>query len=74
MKHFYCNLDCDLQHFERVLATRDFWDDLGHEWSYSTLDEKLVFLGVFSGFEDGTFRPDSLLTRAQIAKLLTEMS
>ena len=35
---------------------------------------RLAYLGVFSGFEDGTFRPNDTLTRAQAAKLLTEMS
>lgn len=47
MKYFICELDCDLLHFEKCLASREFWDDYGHEWSYATLDEKLVFLGVF---------------------------
>lgn len=31
-------------------------------------------MGVLNGFEDGTFRPDDTLTRAQAAKLLTAMS
>ena len=39
--------DCDLKHYEACLATRDFWDDCGHEWTYKTLDEKLVILGGF---------------------------
>ena len=39
--------DCDLKHYEACLATRDFWDDCGHEWNYKTLDEKLVILGGF---------------------------
>ena len=39
--------DCDLKQYEARLATRDFWDDCGHEWSYRTLDEKLVILGGF---------------------------
>ncbi len=47
MKYFICELDCDLLHFEKCLASREFWDDYGHEWSYATLDEKQVFLGVF---------------------------
>ena len=35
---------------------------------------RLVYLGVINGFDDGTFRPDGTLTRAQAAKLLAEMS
>ena len=33
--------------YERCLATRNFWDDSGHEWSKRTLDEKLVILAGF---------------------------
>ena len=40
-------LDCDLKQYEACLAIRDFWDDCGHEWTYKTLDEKLVILGGF---------------------------
>ena len=43
------------------------------DWAVSYV-AKLAFLGIFSGFEDGTFRPNDTLTRAQAAKLLTEMS
>ena len=32
--------------------------------------EKLVNAGIISGFEDGTFRPAKMLTRAQAAKLI----
>ncbi len=39
--------DCDINQYEACLATRDFWDDCGHEWTYKTLDEKLVILGGF---------------------------
>lgn len=34
----------------------------------------MCYMGVLSGFEDGTFRPYDVLTRAQAAKLLTVMS
>ena len=47
MKDCIKPLDCDLKHYEACLATRDFWDDRGHEWTYKTLDEKLVILGGF---------------------------
>ena len=47
MKDCIKPLDCDLKHYEACLATRDFWDDCGHEWTYKTLDEKLVILGGF---------------------------
>ncbi len=34
----------------------------------------LAFMGVLRGFEDGSFRPSDTLTRAQAAKLMTELS
>ena len=39
--------NCDLKQYEARLASRDFWDDCGHEWTYRTLDEKLIILGGF---------------------------
>ena len=47
MKDIMKPFDCDLKQYEACLATRDFWDDCGHEWNYKTLDEKLVILGGF---------------------------
>ena len=47
MKDYMKPYDCDLKYYEGCLATRDFWDDCGHEWTYKTLDEKLVILGGF---------------------------
>ena len=34
--------------------------------------ERLVQLGIVDGFPDGTFRPNDVVTRAQIAKIITE--
>ena len=42
-------------------------------WSISYVS-KLVFAGVIKGYEDGTLRPDGGLTRAQVCKILTEMT
>lgn len=47
MKEHFTPYDCDLQTYERRLATRDFWDDCGHEWTHKTLEEKLVLLAGF---------------------------
>ena len=43
------------------------------EWA-SKYVSLMCYMGVLNGFEDGTFRPDGTLTRAQAAKLLTMMS
>ncbi|MBQ7901520.1 MAG: S-layer homology domain-containing protein [Clostridia bacterium] len=51
------------------VAQTVFADTTGH-WAESyikTLKEK----GVINGFEDGTFRPDSTVTRAELVKMLT---
>jgi hypothetical protein len=34
----------------------------------------LVDLGLISGYSDGSFRPDSSITRAEVAKLITLLS
>ena len=48
MKDFYKPYDCDVKVYEkRLAASREIWDDLSHEWSYSTFDEKLVILAGF---------------------------
>lgn len=45
--------------------------DLKDHWSQSDV-LKLVSLGVVHGFEDGTYKPEGSVTRAQFAKLLVE--
>lgn len=47
MKDYMKPYDYDLDYYEGCLATRDFWDDCGHEWTYMSLDEKLVILAGF---------------------------
>lgn len=41
-------------------------------WSEKYVRE-LVGRGIISGFEDGTLRPEAAVTRAQLAKILTEI-
>lgn len=41
-------------------------------WSVIYVKE-LVGRGIISGFEDGTIRPEAAVTRAQLAKILTEV-
>ena len=41
-------------------------------WSVKYVKE-LVGRGIISGFEDGTIRPEAAVTRAQLAKILTEV-
>lgn len=46
--------------------------DKVQNWSVKYVKE-LVGRGIISGFEDGTIRPDAAVTRAQLAKILTEV-
>jgi hypothetical protein len=42
-------------------------------WALSYVS-KLVFAGVIRGFDDNTLRPGGGLTRAQVCKMLTELT
>lgn len=46
--------------------------DVPEDASYAQAVQELSALGVVSGFEDGTFRPDELVTRAQITKMIVD--
>jgi len=43
------------------------------EGDYEEAIDTLVALGVISGYEDGTFRPNQVVTRAEMAKLIVEI-
>ena len=48
MEKFFKPYDCDLKEYEaRLASSREIWDDCSHEWSYSTLDGKLIILAGF---------------------------
>lgn len=47
----------------------EFSDIRGH-WAEAFI-EKWTKKGIISGFTDGTFRPDDMITRAEVAKILT---
>lgn len=36
-----------LKDYEGMMANREYWDDLGAEWNYSTIEKKLVRLAGF---------------------------
>ena len=39
--------DEPLSEYEKILQNREYWDDLCCEWSYSTIEEKIVRLAGF---------------------------
>jgi len=49
--------------------TPDF-SDVGESTDYATAIRRLAARGIVSGYPDGTFRPDNLISRQQIAKML----
>lgn len=56
---------------EVMIKLAKFTDTEGH-WAESSI-EKAANVGVVNGFEDGTFRPDEPLTRAQLAVILDKL-
>lgn len=53
-----------------VVAPGTLTDITGH-WAEANI-RKLVELGAVSGYEDGTFKPDSTITRAEFATILVK--
>ncbi|HCC07204.1 MAG TPA: hypothetical protein DEP72_03425 [Clostridiales bacterium] len=52
-----------------VGEAKNFSDLRQNHWAYGQV-KKLVEAGVISGYEDGTFRPNGMVTRAEFAKIL----
>lgn len=48
---------------------KDFTDILESDWHYEIITKK-AFLGYINGYPDGTFRPDSPITRAEAATII----
>lgn len=48
----------------------NFTDFGADHWAYQYVDE-LVNSGVINGYEDGTYRPEANVTRAELAKLIS---
>lgn len=48
-----------------------FKDTIGH-WAQESID-KAAQKGIVQGFEDGTFRPDEMVTRAQLCVILDRL-
>ncbi len=48
------------------------FSDTANHWAESAID-KMVDLGVVSGYPDGSFSPDTAVTRAEFVKMLCEL-
>ena len=42
-------------------------------WAYKAIDE-LSDKGIITGYEDGTFKPDEYITRAEVAALIARIN
>ena len=60
-----------LSSFSMAFAAPKF-EDIA-ETDYEKAINALVGLGVITGYEDGTFRPERVVTRAEMAKLIVEV-
>jgi len=56
--------------FSSVAFAANFTDFNESHWAYVYVDE-LVENGVVNGYEDGSYRPESNVTRAELSKLLS---
>lgn len=48
----------------------EFYDVPTHHWAYPEISD-FTKRGIISGYSDQTFRPNGVITRAQVAKILT---
>ncbi len=54
----------------RKAAVDDYSDVNKGDWYYDTVSEALEY-GYFDGYDDGTFKPNKKMTRAEIAEAIT---
>ncbi len=50
-------------------VTKPMFNDISNHWAKDYI-EKLANSGIINGFEDGSFRPDASITRAEFGKIL----
>ena len=56
--------------FMSLINSNTAFNDINNHWAKDTI-EKWKDKGIISGYPDGTFKPDSPVTRAELAKILT---
>ena len=59
--------------FERKLLFPLSFPDVVKDYPYKNAVETAAFAGIVSGYEDGTFRPDALITRAEAVTMLNRL-
>ena len=67
---------CSILSVAVILSTAVFatsYTDIPENSEYYTAVEALTQIGIFDGYMDGTFKPEQTVTRAEMAKLISEM-
>ena len=57
---------------ERLSGTKEF-SDVSTKYKYHDAVSFAGFMGIVGGYEDGTFRPDNLVTRAEVVTMINRM-
>jgi hypothetical protein len=68
MAGYFTTAQTELQRLP-MFPAKDFSDITGREWFSESIDA-LVMRGVLQGYEDGTFRPNAQITRAEFITML----
>lgn len=68
--HFFIKLKPEALGIDVDLDDVGGFKDLTGHWAAQVIN-KLVSLGIVSGYLDGTFKPDNIITRAEAASILT---
>jgi hypothetical protein len=55
------------------VASASDYSDVAYDASYADAVNLLSNLGLIKGYEDGTFRPDNTITRAEVAAIMVRM-
>ena len=56
-----------------AFAGTSTFSDIAEDNDYAEAIDTLIALGVIDGYEDGTFRPEVSVTRAEMAKLMVQL-
>ncbi|SHJ24483.1 Subtilase family protein [Desulfofundulus thermosubterraneus DSM 16057] len=64
----------ELSHFSSyaIFALKKTFNDVGAHWAQKDI-ELMAARGIIGGYEDGTFRPEKPVTRAELAALLVKL-
>lgn len=71
-KTLYTNEDYNFSHLDFTIEYKQFSDIPKTHWAYKQINT-LAFLKVVNGYDDGTFKPNNPITRAEAVKIIASM-